>query len=80
MHKTVGVHRVNNAVQVGCRFVVVEERMQQAALVPATVSNRANHREARRTVAVNFAVHAKRLGGLATFRVGEIPHTVGTGT
>ena len=44
MHKSLVIHRVDNAVEIGRRFIVVEERMQQAALIPAAVADRAHHR------------------------------------
>lgn len=59
MHKALVIHRVNNAIEISRRFIVVEERMQQAALVPAAVADRPDHRQACRAVAVDFAIHAE---------------------
>src|SRR5437870_1358951 len=56
------VHRIHPAVQVGGYFFVVEERVKQAALVPAAVVHRAEEGEVAGAAAVDLALHVERLG------------------
>src|SRR5471030_120033 len=73
MYKTLLIHRVNDAVEISGRFVVFKEGVQQAAFVPATVADCADHRQTCRAVAVNFAVHAKRFRQTGDFHARRDP-------
>ncbi len=55
--------------------------MQQAALIPAAVTNSSDHRQAGCAVAVDFAIHAESFRQTGYFhRGGDAAYAIGPGT
>ena len=62
VHVPRGIHLVVDPPEMGWRPVVVDERMQQAALVEGGVGDRGADREIARAGAVDLAGHVEALG------------------
>ena len=62
VHEPVRIHRIGQRIQVVEAVVVLEERVQQPALVPAAVLRDRGDDQVRRAVAMHLAVHAEALG------------------
>jgi pectin methylesterase-like acyl-CoA thioesterase len=60
--EALGIHGVGGAVEPGGNLVVVEKRVQESALVPGAVADRADHVQVGGAVAVDLAVHPEGLG------------------
>jgi len=76
----VRIHRIGQRFQVVEPVVVFEERVQQAALVPAAIAHRGHHLQVHGGVAVDLAVHAKGFGHVQGLeRGGDAAHVVDAG-
>ncbi len=54
----------------GGDLFIVDERVQQASLVPGGVGDGSNHREVASSATVDFAVHIERLGKMGDLYAG----------